>query len=501
MSPDGRAGRPFFPLVFNGFFALLWYRDTHAVNHPLLLLQVVATTGVAVALAHTALARLLHKPGNVGLQLTLTLGCAWLFAPLSQHLGAALEALHFAETPRPRTVVCVGLAGVAAWLIRRPDVGRETRRNLNLTALALCGVTAVEIAALPPLVSIPIPAQLNLASRPAAPELGPPPDIYYLVMDSHTSFASLRQHWGYDAQVFKSFLIERGFVVLDAAKANLNMTVWSIATTLTSTLPHVPAGLTASQSLAMARRAIAIAEPLNFLRHQGYEMVNLSPFDVPGSPRFFSIPIIPEAPSLRSLLSFNFGSGGLDRLTDSVPAVHGALLKRLAQSDPSRARPRFVYAHYLVPHFPYRFDRDGRPVTPPKPRQDAAAYLEQLRFAESLAQEAISAILRSSPRPPIIILQGDHGSRALAGFEGHRETFQCLHALLLPNGGGQKLKEGFTPVNTLRLVLNHYFLFSLDTERNAQFVMDAGVPREIDWGTPATPTVSPPSIAEPSRQP
>jgi hypothetical protein len=53
----------------------------------------------------------------------------------------------------------------------------------------------------------------------------------------------------------------------------------------------------------------------------------------------------------------------------------------------------------------------------------------------------------------VIIVQGDHGWVAA----DPENRMRILNAYYLPQGGDQKLYEGISPVNSFRLVLDHYF--------------------------------------------
>jgi len=74
----------------------------------------------------------------------------------------------------------------------------------------------------------------------------------------------------------------------------------------------------------------------------------------------------------------------------------------------------------------------------------------------------VNDILSHSTKPPVIILQGDHGPSSTLKWEnpnkiGLMERFSILNAYYLPSGGSAKLFEGISPVNTFRTILNHYF--------------------------------------------
>ena len=97
-----------------------------------------------------------------------------------------------------------------------------------------------------------------------------------------------------------------------------------------------------------------------------------------------------------------------------------------------------------------------------------------------MAREAVSTILQNSKTPPIIILEGDHGSRALPDFEGEKESFHCLNAMLLPGGGDKLVRPGMSPVNTLRLILRHYFGVPLELIEDKQFNVVGNTLREVN---------------------
>ena len=59
-----------------------------------------------------------------------------------------------------------------------------------------------------------------------------------------------------------------------------------------------------------------------------------------------------------------------------------------------------------------------------------------------------------------MIIQGDHGTWFLDDSDGedvYRERLQIINAYLLPGGGRELLYDEITPVNSFRVVFNHYF--------------------------------------------
>ena len=76
--------------------------------------------------------------------------------------------------------------------------------------------------------------------------------------------------------------------------------------------------------------------------------------------------------------------------------------------------------------------------------------------------DVVKAILKDSPREPVIIIQGDHGPDSTydASFENPSDQFQydrsgILNAYYLPEHCRSGLYPDITPVNTFRMVFNN----------------------------------------------
>jgi hypothetical protein len=135
--------------------------------------------------------------------------------------------------------------------------------------------------------------------------------------------------------------------------------------------------------------------------------------------------------------------------------------------------PVFVFVHVQVPHWPFIFGADGRPIEPHNGigmRGDyeydefIAGYRDQLAFVNESLQIAIDEILAQSPDPPIIIVQADHGPDAKLDYGGWDieksyvpERMAIFNAYYFPDQNYEALYEDITPVNTFRVVFNNYF--------------------------------------------
>jgi hypothetical protein len=138
-----------------------------------------------------------------------------------------------------------------------------------------------------------------------------------------------------------------------------------------------------------------------------------------------------------------------------------------------------VFAHLPTPHPPFLFGSHGEEINPEgffdlsdgnafysrygKNRQDyLTGYRNQLQYIETLVSTMVDAILDNSSRPPVIVIQADHGPGAYLDWNDSkrtnmRERLGILNAYYLPGGGDTLLSDSITPVNTFRVIFNHYF--------------------------------------------
>ena len=111
--------------------------------------------------------------------------------------------------------------------------------------------------------------------------------------------------------------------------------------------------------------------------------------------------------------------------------------------------PKFVYAHIICPHSPYVFGPNGEHVDPDSSYQDS--YLGQYIYITKEIDKVIEEILKKSTTDPIIIVQSDHGPKLVP------EWNKILNAYHLPGDGNKLLNNDVSPINTFRIIFNHYF--------------------------------------------
>ncbi len=127
--------------------------------------------------------------------------------------------------------------------------------------------------------------------------------------------------------------------------------------------------------------------------------------------------------------------------------------------------PKFVFAHVIVPHEPYLFDKDGRRVSAEALEQkpEIELYKDYILFVNKKILEIVDALIADSKTPPIIVIQADEGFRSKPQWRKEnplaRELhFGILNVYYLPGVDTNKiLYNSITPVNSFRVIFNAYF--------------------------------------------
>lgn len=315
-----------------------------------------------------------------------------------------------------------------------------------------------------------------------------PPDIYYIILDAYGREDSLRNVFGYDNSGFLESLKAMGFYVADKSRSNYAQTELSLLSSLE--MDYLQAlGHDQCDPCARAPR-IRNAATVKALDRLGYSLVALeSGYDATewtdadvylsrGTSSMSRLQLVGGINSLEALLiRTSIGLAILDstdvRPRALQPVERGPLDDQreliLFQLDqlgriPNIPGPKFVFAHIVAPHFPYVLGPSGEAVIPdaalagevpsgPQWHDEARGYTGQLEYLNKRMLEAVKQILATSARPPVIILQGDHGP--WVGSVPVR--MQILNAYYLPQEGSSQVNPSISPVNSFRVVLDKYF--------------------------------------------
>ncbi len=293
------------------------------------------------------------------------------------------------------------------------------------------------------------------------------PDIYYIILDGYSRADILAAYFDFDNSEFIDALRERGFYVADCSQTNYSWTHLSMTSALNMRYLD-------SQNEAYYE-AFGDAAIWTLLKDAGYEIIV---FDS-GYSRSMTIDadVLIQDDSAGSILSnvtefesmVMQTSVGLlvmdssvlfqDRFADVIAdSRHNRIyyktlntLEGLKSVSTEYDSPKFVYAHIVPPHDPYIFGPDGEYIS--KEPDLITGYTNSIRFLNPRIIAFVDAILAESEKPPVIILQSDHGWPK----EEKANRITILNAYYLPGGGEEGLYETITPVNSFRYVFNYYW--------------------------------------------
>ena len=314
------------------------------------------------------------------------------------------------------------------------------------------------------------------------------PDIYYLVLDGYGRADFLQEEFDFDNSDLVSFLEERGFVIAQKSRANYPMTLVSLASTLNFTYLDAVVGnqMKDQPDRRFIRDLVRHSRTVKLLRKAGYSIVNVAS-------EYYEAEIDGADVDIREWWHLNIFESTIFSMTPfpwaltklGWPILYDLHRDRILYAFrelsemPGRPGPKFVYAHIFVGHPPFVFGPNGEKVNRATAyswdegekfmaargasRQEyMRGYGNQLRYLNEKLKVVVDGIRAGSSPPPVIIIQGDHGpgSRlSLYSLEGTdvRERFSILNAYHLPGVEEEVLYDSISPVNTFRVVFNHYF--------------------------------------------
>lgn len=342
----------------------------------------------------------------------------------------------------------------------------------------------------------PLPAELfhTEISIPSTPQQRSQPDIYYFLVDALGQPDYIEENYPLPKEKYSALLTDRGFNVLRISFANYPQTALSAAATMN--MAPVDKILTIKDPLSQDRRVLKkvagnsrvarafkklgykiISFPSGYpLTHQARADRRQEPFLNPSFLEYYLIEdgVLPLIQPLLGYgpadLSFALRRGRLNYIFDELPST----TKNVGKDEPV-----FVYTHILAPHPPFVFGPEGQALPSrgtfgfadgdhwllihgKHDKSYRKRYSDQATWIMHRLAETIDGIIASSPRPKIIIVQGDHGPGSGLDWErpqntDHTERMGIFNAWYVSDGRQLPLYEGMSAINTFPVLFNSYF--------------------------------------------
>ncbi|MHB8637377.1 MAG: hypothetical protein ACYC96_12985 [Fimbriimonadaceae bacterium] len=314
------------------------------------------------------------------------------------------------------------------------------------------------------------------------------PDIYYVILDGYGRSDQLKRVMDFDDGPFLRALAQRGFYVAPGSHSNYVQTELSLGSSLNvnfipDLLPAQPKNSDDRAPLDDLATHNAVAR---YLRSIGYEIVTVT--TAFPALRFNDADLhlgrqhrvsLLES-TLEAMTPIAVGGYAFDSAYDDRRQILNAAFSNLRTlGRTASVKPRFVIAHILAPHPPFVFNADG--TATPRPRGSFGywdgsdyylagntradyrnGYIALTKYVNAQTLSLLDSLLASPGPAPIVLLQGDHGSKLGLNQNSLEKTDidECMSNLMafdVPADVRAKLYPSITPVNSFRIILSTLF--------------------------------------------
>jgi hypothetical protein len=305
------------------------------------------------------------------------------------------------------------------------------------------------------------------------------PDIFLIIADEYAGTQELADIFHFDNSPFENQLRQRGFHIVDSSQSNYNYTPFSMASMLSMGFLNGLEGKNKSlNDRNLCYRTINRNSLVAYLKENGYAIKNCSIFrfadKLPyASTSFYKTGIdLVTAQTFLSRLDrdirynmvtrFNIESEKEKTLKDELRINEALYQHAWDEASSSSDKPRFVYTHLEMPHYPYYFDSNGKPNKLTDlydiEQADQKKYIGYLQYANKKYLELIDHILEVTKGKAIVMFMSDHGFREfLNDTADHKYHFMNFNSIYVPGKNYDGFYKGMSNVNQFRILLNKQF--------------------------------------------
>jgi len=356
-------------------------------------------------------------------------------------------------------IVVLVLAPIIIWLYKSKRKFLKLNSYLNLLTtiflvIEIIGLGFIEVT------KVELKSKIDI--KEPLEEIQNKPDIYFIILDGYTGFSGLKKYWNFDNSELKKFMKKNGFFIAENGKTIYNVTNYSIASTLNMAELNFEAdNLYAKSSYLSLANIIKKNIVVEFLSEVGYDFINLSLFDIRDKKKFYEdIYFLKSGNIYQSRTIYGHLYEIQNEINADMAYINLDIFNRLKnmRSAPN-GKPKFIYAHIMMPHPPYYFDAEGnkndfKVANDPNNKN---SYLAQLKYTNHLLMESLNEVLNSSGNPPIIVVQGDHGFRRFKEKNKKDVEYSVLSCYYFPGKDYSSFTDSMKTINTFRLIFNKYF--------------------------------------------
>ena len=303
------------------------------------------------------------------------------------------------------------------------------------------------------------------------------PNIYLIITDEYAGRKELHDIFSFDNSSFQSELEKRNFHVIKNPMSNYNFTPYSMASIFDMNyLKGITGKANDIKNRNISYETINKNFLVNTLHSFGYDFVNLSLFDFAGRPgvsnnEFYSTHerlITSQTLTGRIkkdlwyhvVTTFKWRWAQNSWQKDLINIIGKEYNGTLTEAAKDSERPRFVYTHFIMPHYPYLFDRNGNQLPFEESQQDGRKdlYLEYLQYCNKRCLALVDSILKRDKTEPIIVLMSDHGfTKYDPSAIDPSYNFNNAVNIYFAGKNYSEFPDSISNVNLFRFILNKQF--------------------------------------------
>ena len=307
------------------------------------------------------------------------------------------------------------------------------------------------------------------------------PDIYLIILDGYAGQSSLKSHFSYDNSAFLNSLRKKSFFVASNSFSNYTATPVSMASMYS--MDYIDWAKKEKdikvEMYGTSEKIIANSMTLNFLKKEGYDFFNYSIFNIGNDFSQFDPDLLPT--KLKLVTAGTFYNKFRKDVFASVRAGIGARIgwlgryfqnqylygnRRLVNltiniAKSKAVKPKLVYTHLFMPHWPYLQDSLGRltkynAFKTIDDKQGKELYLSYLKYTSHYATTIVDELLHLTKGKAVIMVMSDHGFRRFLN-DTTLAANNNLNAVYLPEKNYKSFYDSVSNVNQFRLVFNSVF--------------------------------------------
>lgn len=302
-------------------------------------------------------------------------------------------------------------------------------------------------------------------------------DVYFFILDELISPVAFRNYYHYDNENFFSFLKSSGFHLARYSYSNYPWTIPSISSIVS--LNYHKNWVQKNEFPQIAHFLLKYNMAAKLLEAEGYRTYSIPSIywfgnDSKGSWKDFLF----RSKSYGLTMSVLRSTPLANKMREYQRIQHKrhihSQLAQIEEISKKKEEKKFVFTHFLCPHRPIVFDKDGKDIEEKninlaETDKQHQYYLNQAYFISNSIQKLVEKILASSTSPPLIVIVSDHGKFPI-GSSGKGKTTLPLNelswrlsnfiAFLFPSSSIE-IPELVTVVNVFRMLLSHYFGYNL----------------------------------------